>query len=166
MPVSLQLQKLYASAPLDDEFYETLELKHPRFSKTWYITSSSTLFTATLEDGVTQISFEPIPFIVRLPGNEHGGRQDLQITITNVDRIFIDELELANELPQTRVEIVYRVFTKSNLKVPAATPMKLSITDVMATDETIEAVATKADILNHPFPSMLYTPMTFPGLDR
>ena len=164
--ISPQLKKLYASAPLDDEFYETLELKHPRFSKTWRITSSPVLFKSFLEDGVTEISWEPIPFTVRLPGSEHGGRQDLQLTITNVDRIFIDELELANALPQTRIEVVYRIYTKSNLKAPGATPLKLSITDIQATNEAIDAIATKADILNHAFPSLLYTPLTFPGLDR
>jgi hypothetical protein len=166
MAISAQLKKLYASAPLDDEFYETLELKHPRFSKIWYITSSPVLFKGFLEDGKTEISWEPIPFTVKLPGNEHGGRQDLQLTISNVDRVFIDELELANKLPQNRVEVVYRVYTKSNLKAPAATPMRLSVTDVAASNETIDAVATKADVLNHPFPSLLYTPLTFPGLDR
>lgn len=166
MTISPKLAKIYASAPLDDEAYETMELRHPRFSRVWYITSNPVIFKATLEDGTTVVDFDPIPFTVRLPGNEHGGRQDLQISISNVDRVFIDELEMANALPTSRIDIVYRVFAKSDLSAPAATPIRLSITDVQANNETVDAVATRADLLNHPFPSLLYGPREYPGLVR
>jgi hypothetical protein len=166
MTISARLAKIYASAPLDDEAYETMELRHPRFSRVWYITSNPVIFQATLEDGTTRVDFDPIPFTVKLPGNEHGGRQDLQITISNVDRVFIDELELANAQPTARIDVVYRVFAKSDLTTPAATPVRLSITDVQATNATVDAIASRADLLNHPFPNLVYEPLFYPGLVR
>lgn len=165
MAVSLSLQRIYASAPVDDGLRETLELSHPQFLQSHYITNEPAAFTATLETGAT-VEFAALPFAARLPGSNAQGQQDLQLVIDNVDREIIEELERAATLPTERITVTYRAYAASDLTQPGATPIALSITSVSAGVTTVEANAGRTDVLNKRFPAVLYDVQQFPGLDR
>ena len=165
MVISAELARVYASAPTDDDVVETLELAHPNFSRTWYIVSKAYPFAANLEGGAP-VTFDPLPFAVVLPSKSGEGQQDLGVSIDNVDQAIIDELEAANADPTTKITATYRAYTASDPGAPAFILPALALTDIVATDTSVKGTATRTDVINRPFPSVLYTIQLFPGLDR
>jgi hypothetical protein len=165
MPVSEELQRIYASAPAGELILETLQLAHPLFSQTWFITNAAQPFAATLETGST-VDFICLPFAARQPVSDGSGNQDLGLVIDNVDREIIEELERAIADPSQRIAVTYRVFASGDLGAPGSEPISLSISEISAGLTTVEATAGRADVLNRKFPAVLYEIGQFPGLDR
>jgi hypothetical protein len=165
MTVTPQLQRLYASAPTGEAIWETLEISHPEFSQTRWITNTALPFTATIETGEA-IDFITLPFSAKLPASNGGGTQELALVIDNVDREIIEELERASTDPTTRIAVKYRAFASSDLTRPGSDPIDLSISEVSANMTRIEATAGRTDVLNKKFPAVLYTVALYPGLDR
>jgi len=165
MPISPELLRLYASAPDGLELRETLELSHPLFAATHYVTNGPLAFSAALEGGGA-VTFLPLPFAVKLPGADSGGNQNLGLVIDNVDREIMDELERAAADPQERIAVTYRAYSSDNLTEPGSDPIALSLSDISAGLTRVEATASRTDVLNKRFPAVLYTVTQFPGLDR
>lgn len=165
MTVSPELQRLYASAPIEVELWETLELAHPLFASTHFVTNAALPFSAALETGPV-VLFSCLPFAAVQPGANAGGNQDLRLVIDNVDREIIDELERANADPSERISATYRAYTSDDLTAPGSDPIALSIADIAAGATRVEATATRTDVLNKRFPAVLYDVVRFPGLDR
>jgi hypothetical protein len=163
--ITPELLRLYASAPTQVEMRETLELAHPLFAVSHYLTNSPQGFAANLETGEL-VTWRSAPFLVRLPGANAGGTQDLGLVIDNVDREALDELERASGDPTTRIAATFRVYSSDDLTRPGSNPIALSISDVSAGMTRVEATATRTDILNKRFPAVLYDVARFPGLDR
>jgi len=163
---SLALREVFASAPDADAIVETLELTHPLFTPaSHYFTKWPEEITLTLEGGGSQ-KFIPFPYNVQLPQADGQGRQDLQLSIANVDRIIVAQLQQAITNPQQRIEAVLRVYLLSDLTAPAARPIRLRIDAAAITMETVSAVAGRADVLNRRFSAHVYRPERFPGLMR
>jgi hypothetical protein len=165
MTVTPALQRLYASAPDGAVIYETLELRHPRFTQAYYLTNAALPFSAQLETGA-QVDFMALPFTAQLPGANSGGTQDLTLVLDNVDRLIVDELERAAGDPRTRIAVTYRAFASTDLSGPGADPIALSLSDVTATDTQVQGTASRTDVLNRRYPSVLYEIGMYPGLDR
>ncbi len=165
MTISPELQRIYASAPEGVAIWETLELRHPRFSQSHFITNTALPFSARIETG-QMIDFITLPFTAKLPGANSGGTQDLTLVIDNVDREIIDELERASADPTQRISVVYRSFASDDLTRPGSDPIALSIADISASAPRVEATASRTDVLNRRFPSVLYEVGLWPGLDR
>lgn len=165
MAIAPELARIYASAPVDEDYLETLTLSHPLFSRTFYFTNKPTAFDARLENG-TLVTFEPFPFVVKLPSANGSGQQDLGIAIDNVDRTIGDELERASGDPTETIAATYRVYASSDLSAPGNVPIALSISSVALQAERVDANAARTDVLNKRFPAVLYDVRRFPGLDR
>lgn len=165
MTISPELERLYASAPSGEFLLETLELAHPLFAQTHFVTNHAQAFDATLETGEL-VTFETLPFAAKLPNSDGQGQQDLALVLDNVDRVIIEELERAIADPSNRIAVTYRCFASSDLSAPGSDPIKLSISEVSAGLTTVEATAGRADVLNRKFPAVLYEIAQFPGLDR
>lgn len=165
MAVSPELQRIYASAPDRETVWETLELSHPLFAQSHYLTNAAESFTATLETGAS-VTFITLPFAARLPNSDGKGSQDLGLVIDNVDREIIEELERASADPSTRIAVTYRAYASTDLSGPGQEPLLLSISEISAGLVTVEATAGRADVLNKRFPAVVYTIAQFPGLDR
>ena len=162
---SQQLQAAWASAPKGQYIYETLEISHSKFSKTYYITASTLAFDAKLEDG-TDVHFEAFPFSITLPVSDAQGSQEMRVSLQNVGRELVDEIEAASTKPDERVALVYRVYLASDKSEPQNLPVRLSISELAMDDEAVTGIATRSDVLNFPFPSRFYDPEMFPGLER
>jgi hypothetical protein len=163
-----ELQTAYASAPNNVFIWETLELRHSRFSRVFYFTTHGVQFDAFLETG-GQVSFDPIPFTVKLPRSDGAGPQELQISISNVGQDMVNELEAAAAAPQERIECIYRVYTSTDLSGPSNIPVRLSISQLAMTVEAVVGSANRADVVNRKFASDVYDTGEngqFPGLDR
>jgi hypothetical protein len=168
--ISEALKRIYSSAPEGVRYVETISLWHPNFKQEYWLTND-------INDGInpwrflvednTPRTFEYIPFELTMPDSGAQGRQDLEIAIGNIGRELMDELEAAVKNPEHPIRCTYRVYLNSNMKRPEnEPPMELSITDIDVELLTVTAVATRADVLNKPFPTEVYRLDMFPGLNR
>jgi hypothetical protein len=166
MPISAELKRVYASAPADRRYVETVELFHSLFPVTYWLANDVQGWDFLLEDGTPQ-HFDLGRFAVVLPVNDGRGQQDLQLTVDNVGRVAMDALEAAALNPQENIRVTYRVYVDLAGTLPQNDPpLVLSLSKVVATPSVISGTASRADTLNRPFPSFLYRPDLYPGLDR
>lgn len=166
MPISAELKKIYASAPTDKRYIDTLEFRHSRFSQTYHFTNDTRAWKF-MDELLQPRVFEVMPFKIVLPSTDNKGNQDLRVAVSNIGRIMMDELEAANSLPTEPIRCIYRVYIDYEGCIPQNDPpLELTITDVVAEREQITAVARRADILNKAFPYPIYRIDMFPGLDR
>lgn len=173
MPLTPEQRRLYASAPAEQVEQETLTLTHPGFSKVYHITSYPKAFEG-LVSGVP-VTFEPVPFAITLPADDGRGQQDMRLTIGNVARVMVHELEAAARRPDpTPILMDYRMYIK-DISVPDSglppspmpdPPLRLHFSQIEMTATGISGTATRADIINRRFPWRVYTLHRFPGLDR
>jgi hypothetical protein len=163
------LRTAYASAPAGTDIWPTLELSHPYFTQTWYLTSAPAAFSATLETtGNPIVTFQPFPFAVVLPTVDGAGQQDLQVTLTNADQTIADEIQRAHHYPTLLITAVYREFlsTLGSTQLPQSAPLRLAFTSIQITEEAVSGIAGRSDVLNRRFPGVWYDVALFPGLDR
>lgn len=166
MAISAELKRIYAGSDQAQTYVETLAFSHPAFLKSHFVTNDVVGWTFELEDGSTQ-DFDPVPFELVLPTHDDQGRQDLQVSICNVGREMMEELERASVAARDPVSCTYRVFLDIPNTVPQNDPVtRLTILQVDVTFQTITAVAGRSDVLNRSFPSDIYRIDNFPGLDR
>lgn len=160
------LKQSWVSAPVNNDIWQTIELSHSRFTKTWYFTDAAEGFTGTLEDGVTQIAFEAMPFLLRLPSSTSEGLPEIAVTLSNAGQEMVEELAKANAAPRERIGCVVRVYLSNDLTTVQNIPLRLGISQINMNDEAITGIATRSDVLNMRFPYTVYTPELFPGLMR
>jgi hypothetical protein len=168
MPISDALKRVYASAPADRRYVETLELSHPLFPKVYYLTNDLRPWDFLLTEGAAVYTrFDIVRFRIVLPTIDAKGRQDMRLTIDNVGREAMDAIEAAAAQPSTNIAAVYRVYLDQALTAPQNNPpLILSLSQLTVTLEAIQGTATRADVLNRPFPSQVYRVDLYPGLNR
>ncbi len=164
--ISAKLKQIYASAPTDVRYVETLAFSHSLFPKTYYLTNDNKSWDFLLENGTT-VKFIAYPFKTVLPVQDKLGQQDLSVTLANIGHEMITPLELANTKPSEPIKCVYRVYLDKDLSAcQNDPPLTLTITGIDLTRDTVSAVATRADVLNRAYPYTFYRTTEFPGLRR
>jgi hypothetical protein len=168
MTISAELKRIYASAPTTRRYVETLELSHPLFPQTFYLTNDTTSWVFLLSAGAGGgVLFQPVPFRVQLPTTDGKGQQDLSIVLDNVGRLAMDSIEAAASMPTVNIGVVYRVYLDIAGTAPQLDPpITLTLQSVVIDALAITGTASRADVLNRPFPSELYRVDLFPGLNR
>ena len=166
MPITAELKRVYASAPVDTRYVETLALWHSTWDRVHYITNDVQAWIFALENGAL-VEFRVIPFLVVLPTQDGKGQQDLAITIENIGREIMDYIELASTRPSEPIAVTYRVYLDRPNSAPQNDPpLALTVSSLVVGLDAITGTATRADTLNRQFPSVLYRLDTYPGLDR
>jgi Domain of unknown function (DUF1833) len=166
VPITPALKRVYASAPQDTGYIQTLELTHPNFPQRYFITNDVKAWVFALEDGTLQ-QFLAIPFAVIEPSIDGKGQQDLQIGIENIGRETMDAIELASFRPEIPISLVFRVYlNRPNSPPQNDPPLRLSLSNITVGLDAVTGTATRADTLNRMFPSVVYRTDTYPGLDR
>lgn len=166
MTISEALKRIYASAPTNRRYLETLAFSHPWWTPSYFFVSDPEQWTFDLETGVTQV-FEPVPFELTLPNRDGSGRADMQIAINNTGREMVAALERAMGDVRNPIEVTYRVYLDVPYRRPENDPpLLLHITSVTVSGTLTVAQATRADILNTAFPRLLFNADDFPGLLR
>ena len=127
MPISDDLAAVYGSAPTYKYYVECLSLQHEGFlGGVRHITNQVQGWDGTLEDGLTQVRFEFVPFVVIPPKEAEETATQLQIGIDNVSRILMDELESVAGRPEKPIGCTYRVYLSDDpTTVQNAPPLKL-----------------------------------------
>lgn len=162
MPISDELKRIYATAPVGQYYIETLELRHPGFAtNSTYITNE----VGGLHAGEGYYQF--VPFQIVPPKAGEDGAISLQVVIDNVSKNFMDELESVATAPTEPIIVTYRIYLNTDLEtIQNDPPLTLDVVSVVADQNTVSFTAGMTNLRNRPFPSVLYTTQLFPGLDR
>lgn len=167
--LSQALKEAYASAPDNVVQYHTLELYHPSFTQPIRVVRDFVDLEATLESTAPRNASQAVTFVgfafdIVPPEVSATGVPTCQITIDNVSREIVANLELAIASNQA-ITIIYRLFLSSDLSGPQNNPpMTLTVVSMSADVFKVTATATFGDMVNRKFPSQMYTTDRFPGL--
>ena len=159
-------RRVLASAPDQQSPLWGITLSHPLFSETHWLINRPYGRVITLENDELQV-YQPCYFVLVLPNMDGKGQQDAQISLQNVDRMIVDELERANNDPTQRIVMTIRLFLEDDLEAgPQNVPLELSLTNIQANQSVVTATAGRSDVLNRPYPLEVYRIDRWPGLDR
>ena len=171
------LKEAYASNPVNQIIFDTLEIRHPAFvddngnpTAARIVIGYEDLY-ATLESDAPmnageQVRFQAMAVDVKRPGFEENQTPQLVITLDNVGRELIGYLEAAASDPNV-IEVTYRPYLLSDLSAPQMDPpITMIATDVQVDVFQVQITATLDDVTNWAFPHRLYQPADFPGLIR
>ena len=167
MTISPELKRVYATAPDDDYYVETLQLDHPNFTGgSIYITNQREGWTANVETGPI-VAYQFVPFKAIPPKSGEENNITLDVALDNASRSLMDELETLATSPTDPITVTYRVYLASDTTtVQNNPPLKLDIMNVTATPLLISFSAGIVNLRGRPFPRFLYTLDYYPALRR
>ena len=168
--LSTAIAEAYASAPVDQVIYHTVELHHPVFAVPIRVVRDHEALDARLEvsaprDAGLVTTFVPYAFDLTPPEQTTSGAPQCVLEIDNVDREILVQIRLAIQAGQP-VEVIYRAYLDYDaLNGPENDPpLRMELQQVSATPLRIRATAGFPDLLNKSFPRLLYDIAKFPGL--
>jgi hypothetical protein len=168
--LSAAIQEAYASAPINQVIYHTLELWHPSFSAPIRVVRDFSTIDARIEAGATRNAGEIATFVgyafdVVPPDQTTSGLPQCTIEIDNVDREIGAQIDAAT-LTGDQITAIYRAYLSDALDDGPENdpPVELTLITVSATPFRIRATAGFPDLLNLKFPKLDYDLETFPGL--
>ncbi len=150
MALSDALKKIYSSNPIGERFYDSVELTHSLFSKKFYFVRDTESHDWKLEDGST-VTFESFGFNIILP-QVGDVAQDIKFQFDNVGRIGMPELEAAAVKIEEPIKLVYRAYIDGT-DLPQTSPISLVLTNIVADNFTVSAVATRSDLYKRRIPT-------------
>lgn len=167
--LSAALKEAYASAPVRDVVYHTLEIHHAAFTTPIRVVRDRVDLVARLEPGAPQnpgeeVVFSAFAFDLLRPEVSATGVPQCTVEIDNVSREILANIELA--MPSIEaVRLTYREFLSSDLSRPQNDPpITLTLISISADVFKVRAVAGFSDFGNRRFPRDEYTAERFPGL--
>lgn len=168
--MTVALDELFASNPIDRTYYITLELSHSDFSPQVHrLVQGFDSLSATLEanapyDASQLVTFQPAAFKISLPEKSVKGRQDMSVTLHGAAIEVVEQLELQAAGNREAVKVTFREFESGDLSSPASTPITMTVLNPRVKDGVVSFSATFADVINKSFPSIFYKLETHPGL--
>jgi len=165
--LSAAIKEAYASAT--GIIYHTLELRHPDFDTPIRVVRDHQDLTATLEDTApsdpgAQVTFVGFAFDFSKPEVSPTGVPQLTITMDNVSRDIVANIELAMGSTEL-VKVTYREYLDSDLTGPQNDPpIHMDIISISATVFQVTATAGFPNLMNRKFPTLSYSPEEFPGV--
>ena len=167
--LSQAIKEAYASAPANVVIYHTMELWHPAFPTPIRVVRDYADLTATLESTAPRNASEAVTFIAfnfdfTKPEVSAAGIPQITITMDNVDRSIVANIEAA--LGSTElVSVIYREFISTDLSSPQNNPpLSMTIMSVTADVFKVTAVAGFPNLMNKRFPTTEYSTEVFTGL--
>lgn len=168
--LSAAIAEAYASAPVDQVIYHTLELWHPAFTVPIRVVRDFTALDARIEAGAARdagavVTFVGFAFDIVPPDQTTTGVPQCVIEIDNVDREILAQIDQAVQTAD-QITVIYRAYlSDAVLDGPENDPpMELTMISVSATPFRIRATAGFPDLVNLRFPTLDYDLETFPGL--
>jgi hypothetical protein len=159
--MSNALAQYHASSGRDEKLI-TLQISSTAF-ETRYLVSAFDDVTATLEDGVTNVTFEASGLSTQLPNSESGAETELKFGIDNVTgeaRGMIDAARKAG----ANVFITQRAYLASDLTAPCEQPVTFKVTSATTTRTNLSATAGIGYLSNSSWPRERFTVEYCPGL--
>ncbi len=150
MALSDELKRIYSSNPTAERYYDTIEISHSQFSKTYYMVQDTESHDWKLENS-SVVTFEAFGFSIRLP-EVGSSSQNITFVFDNVGRVGMPELERAATKINEPIKLVYRAYIDGH-DTPQTSPISLSLTNIVADNFTISAVATRSDLYKRKIPT-------------
>lgn len=145
---------------------ELIEISHPYFTEVYRkVRNSLQPVTVTLEDGVTEATFDYYPLKISSMGARTDLESGFRIDLGDVGEILPKELDnvAANEGFEVKPQIIYRTYRSDDLTQPLFGPLYLEATDFSFKKEGASFEA-KAPALNNNKTGELYLFDRFPML--
>lgn len=165
------IQEAYASAPSDEVIIYTIEMRHPAFTEPLRVVRNNVAFTCTLEDdapanGGETVTFQAYAFDLDLPEILESGNPEIVITIDNISREIVANVEAAVMTPY-QIEVTFRLYLLSDPSGPQNDPpMHMVVKTIEADVFRVTARAGFTDLSRSAFPRLLYTLDRFPSLSQ
>ena len=157
MPISPELQQVYANGSPTVRVLETLELQHHTFSQSLRIVNDVQGWWLQIETNSTPVRFDAFPFSVVDPPQNSRGVQSLQLSIDNVDGSMIEKLEGTQDGLSVPIRLVYRVYLSNDNTGPQNDPpLTLEIRQISVDNFKVVATATNDNLQNKAFPNQSY----------
>ena len=150
MPLSDELKKIYSANPVSERFYDTIEISHSLFSKIYYLVKDKENHNWQLED-TNVVTFEGFGLDIIKP-KVGDVQQNISFVFDNVGREAMPELEAAAELITEPIKLVYRTYIDGS-DLPQSSAMTLFLTNIVADNHTVTAVATRSDLYKRKVPT-------------
>jgi hypothetical protein len=167
--LSQAIKEAYASAPANVIIYHTIELRHPAFTTPIRVVRDNAELTATLEvtapvNPGESVAFQAFHFDFTKPEVSSVGVPTIDITIDNVDRAIVANIEAAISSTDM-VQVTYREYLSTDLTQPQnVPPLSMTIMSVTADVFKVTCTAGFPDLMNKRFPTQEYSTEVFPGL--
>lgn len=168
--LSEALREAYASAPVNQVIYHTLELWHPAFAVPIRVVRDVRALDARIEATAARnagelVTFAPYAFDVVPPETLAETLPQVTIEIDNVGREIIAQIDEAI-IAGAPIVVIYRQYLSDTAEDGPENdpPLQLTLIKVSATSTRIRAVAGFAMLLDRKFPRLEYDLETFPGL--
>lgn len=150
MALTDELKKIYSANPVGERYYDTVEISHSLFSKTYYMVQDVDNHNWQLED-TSVVTFEAFAFSIRLP-QAGDVQQDIAFVFDNVGREAMPELEAAAALINEPIKLVYRAYIDGS-DLPQTSAISLVLTNIVADSYSITAMATRSDLFKRKIPT-------------
>lgn len=149
--------------------WETISVSHSAFTEGTYhfVRNRTTPMDKNFE--TVLVTFQPLFFDFKLPTRNSNGAVNMEISIANIDRSFMEQIELAIAAPKEPIIVKFSVYTDTSDDPQLDPALELTLSNIAANATTITGTASRADVLNRPFPRQIFRPSgdnSFPGLDR
>lgn len=162
--LSEAIKEAYASADVRVVAYDTLEIAHPSFTQPIYVVRDWQDLVATLEDGVTEVTFVRFKFDLTRPEVSPDGVPQCRIDMDNVTREIMANLMLTRNSTEM-IAVRYRQYIDTDLSRPQNDPpLRAVLTNIKADLWRVRGVAGFGDYNNKRFPTDDFTAERFPGL--
>lgn len=170
--LSAAILEAYASAPVDQVIYHTLELWHPAFSAPIRVVRDHDPLDARIEAGAARdagavVTFAAYAFDIIPPDQTTTGLPQCVIEIDNVSPEILSQVDLATTAPSPEsITAIYRSYLSDLLDEGPENdpPLEMTLISVSAGIFRIRATAGFPDLLNRKFPGLDFDLATFPGL--
>ena len=105
-------------------------------------------------------TYTAYPFQFALPGEDGESMEQVQLTISNVDKLLVEGVRSIS----SPLDLTLNVILASDPDTIEAGPFNMKIRNVEYNAETLTGTCIFNDLLNEPYPAGTYTPADYPGL--
>ena len=162
------MQEAFASAPVNEIIYHTIELDHPAFTQPIRLVQGFDDITARLEadapkNAAELVQFVAAPWDLTLPKIEEDTMPELSLRFDNVSREITQYISEAVMRPEP-VKIIIRPYLSSLLEQGPQLnpPIEMEMGEATADNYSVSTTANLEDVFYSVFPTQRYTSERFP----
>lgn len=164
MSITAAHRRLYASPRDGVRLRECVSLTHPRFQRSWHLTTEKDGFSADDGEGNT-IAFQPGPIDVVPPGQDDSGRGRMPLRIVATPEVCA-EIVRATKQAIAPLTMVYRSYATDSVTPGVIIRLEITGVEVDPAAGVVLAEAAMPALDGMAFPRATFRAARWPGLDR
>lgn len=165
MSISAELKTRYTTE-MDVDWFDAIILQHPVAGGLRMINHHQEFIGRVGTAPPRLATFTPTPMQIVLPGRDQSGRSEMGIVWDGLNGLVHDFLNRAIVDGTQPITCYYTVYILGR-RDPCIEPwLEYKLTGISVTEDSVTATASRGDVINKKFPSVLYRVDRFPGLRR